>query len=76
MEKHDLRHEFPEYEAKIHELKISDMHFKKLFDEYHEINNEIHRIETGAEVTSDEVLNVLRINRLELKDQLYAMLKN
>jgi uncharacterized protein YdcH (DUF465 family) len=42
MEKHDLRHEFPEYEAKIHELKISDMHFKKLFDEYHEINNEIH----------------------------------
>jgi len=52
------------------------MHFKKLFDEYHEINNEIHRIETGAEVTSDEVLNVLRINRLELKDQLYAMLKN
>jgi uncharacterized protein YdcH (DUF465 family) len=76
MEKHDLRHEFPEYETKIHELKISDMHFKKLFDEYHEINNEIHRIETGAEVTSDEVLNVLRINRLELKDQLYAMLKN
>jgi uncharacterized protein len=76
MEKHDLRHEFPEYETKIHELKISDMHFKKLFDEYHEINNEIHRIETGAEVTSDEVLNVLRINRLKLKDQLYAKLKN
>jgi uncharacterized protein YdcH (DUF465 family) len=76
MEKHDLRHEFPEFETKIHEMKISDLHFKKLFDEYHEITNEIHRIETGAEVTSDEVLNRLRINRVELKDQLYAMLKN
>ena len=76
MEKHDLRHEFPEFETKIHGLKVSDSHFKKLFDDYHEVNNEIHRIETGAEMTTDETLNGLRIRRVELKDQLYAMLKN
>ena len=46
MEKHDLHHEFPQFEQKIHDLKISDNHFKRLFDEYHELNKEIYRIET------------------------------
>jgi len=76
MEKHDLRHEFPEHEEKIHELKVSNHHFKKLFDEYHDVNNEIHRIESGAESTTDEVLNELRMKRVRLKDELYEMLKN
>lgn len=48
MEKHDLRHEFPEFEEKIHHLKVNNHHFKKLFDEYHEVTNEVHRIESGA----------------------------
>ncbi len=74
MEKHDLHHEFPALEQKIHDLKVSDNHFRKLFDSYHEINNEIHRIETGAENTSDEVLNRLRIERVTLKDELYSIL--
>lgn len=74
MNKHDLKHEFPEMEEKIHTLKVSDTHFRKLFDDYHEVNNEIHRIETGAEATVDEVLNGLRMKRLHLKDELYAIL--
>jgi hypothetical protein len=74
MEKHDLHSEFPELEQKIHELKISNNHFKKLFETYHTVNNEIHRIETGVENTSDELLNRLRIERLTLKDQLFALL--
>jgi uncharacterized protein len=74
MEKHDLRHEFPELEDKIHELKTTNNHFRKLFDDYHEVNNEIHRIETGAEATADETLNKLRMQRVHLKDELYAML--
>ena len=76
MEKHDLHHEFPEFDKKIHELKISNTHFKKLFDEYHELNNEIHRIESGAEATTDEILNQLRMKRVHLKDELYQLLKN
>ncbi len=74
MEKHDLHHEFPEFEQKIHELKVSDNHFKRLFDDYHEVNNEIHRIETGAEATADETLNQLRLKRVHLKDELFAIL--
>jgi hypothetical protein len=74
MEKHDLHHEFPQFEQKIHDLKISDNHFKRLFDEYHELNKEIYRIETGVENTSDDFLNKLRFKRVDLKDELYNIL--
>lgn len=75
MEKHNLRHEFPDFEQKIHGLKVVDNHFRRLFDDYHEVNNEIHRIETGAEATADETLNQLRLKRVHLKDELYEILK-
>ena len=48
-EKHDLIHELPEYREKIHELKMSDHHFARLFEEYHEVDHEVHRIEMGSE---------------------------
>jgi len=74
-EKHDLLHEFPEHREKIHTLKISNNHFARLFDEYHEVNNAVHRVESGAENTSDEYLENLKKQRLNLKDQLYGMLQ-
>jgi len=30
-EHHDLVHEFPEHKARIHELKMNQQHFAKLF---------------------------------------------
>lgn len=74
MENHDLYHEFPELETQIHTLKTSNAHFKKLYDTYHTVNKDIHRIETGAEATSDEVLNELRVRRVHLKDELFELL--
>ena len=76
MEKHDLRHEFPQFEQKITELKTSNHHFKSLFDEYHEVNNQIYRIETNVEIHSDNLLDELRHKRLHLKDQIYAILNH
>ena len=55
-EKHDLIHELPEHRDRIHELKTSNARFARLFDEYHELDHEIHRIETGIENTSDEYM--------------------
>lgn len=75
MQKHDLLHEFPEHKEKIHDLKVSDTHFRKLFDEYHEIDHQIHSYETGATATTDEHLNELRAKRVHLKDLLYEYLK-
>lgn len=74
MQKHDLHHEFPEFEQKISELKVSDHHFKKLFDQYHEVNNSIYRIENNTEVVTDAVLNDYRMKRVHLKDELYQIL--
>ena len=76
MEKHSLLNEFPEFSEKIHKMKIENAHFRKLFDEYHKIEHEVHRIKTGAEITSDEVLNQLKIKLLQHKDNLYQMLAN
>jgi uncharacterized protein len=76
MENHDLHHEFPQFANKITDYKMSNHHFKKLFDDYHHVNKEIHRIETGAEATTDDVLNDLRKKRVHLKDELYGILTN
>lgn len=75
-EKHDLIHEFPEYKEKIHELKASNHHFAKLYDEYHGLDDEVLRIEEGIENTSDDYLESIKKKRLLLKDQLYGILQS
>jgi uncharacterized protein YdcH (DUF465 family) len=73
-EKHDLHHEFPEHEQRIRELKMGNAHFAKLFDNYHEVEHEVRRIEEGVENTSDVYLEGLKKKRLHLKDTLYGMI--
>ena len=75
VEKHDLHHEFPEFNDEIRELKTSNAHFARLFKEYHELDHEVHRIEQGVENTTDEYLDTQKKQRLNLKDQLFVMLK-
>lgn len=74
MERHDLLHEFPEYQDKIHQLKVDDDHFRELFDEYHELEHQIHRINMGEEVVTDEFAHELKAKLLFLKDEIYAIL--
>lgn len=74
IEKHDLHHEFPEFEKEIRELKINDAHFARLFKEYHELDHEVRRIEQGVENTADDYLELQKKQRLNIKDQLFAML--
>jgi uncharacterized protein YdcH (DUF465 family) len=71
---HEIPDEFPEYKDKIHELKLSNGHFARLFDEYHELNREIHRIEAAGINTSDEEFENLKLVRVRLKDEIYQML--
>lgn len=73
--KHDLLHELPEYKDKIHDLKMNDRHFSRLFDKYHEVDHEVHRFESGAENCSDAHLEDRKKERLNLKDKLLGMLK-
>ena len=75
MEKHNLRHEFPEYQDKIHQLKMENTHFKSLFDEYHKVEHEVHLMKTDEIVATDEALHVLKAKLLHLKDEIYTILR-
>lgn len=74
VEHHDLVHEFPTMRDKIHEMKMNNAHFRKLFDQYHQLTREIENMENEvtpvASVTEEEA----KLKRLHLKDELYRML--
>ena len=72
-EHHNLVTDFPKYKDRIHELKMKDAHFARLFDEYNDLDKAIIRIEEGIETPSDEYTEELKKKRLFLKDQLFAM---
>lgn len=73
---HELAEEFPEHVEKIHALKTTNAHFARLYEEYHEINRAVHRAETNIEPTDDLNMEVMRKQRLALKDRIYGMLAN
>jgi uncharacterized protein YdcH (DUF465 family) len=74
MEKHNLQQEFPQFQEKITQLKVSDTHFKTLFDQYYKVENQIHKINTGEEVVIDEFAHNLKAKLLHLKDEIYSYL--
>jgi len=76
IEKHSLVKEFPDHQHTIRHLKMNDLHFAKLFDEYHELDHEIFGIESSNSNTSDEYLDGLKKKRVALKDTLYQTVKH
>ncbi len=74
-ESHDLATEFPEYKEQIHTLKMEDRHFARLFDQYHDVDAQLHRIEQEIEVHADDFVEGLKFQRLHLKDELFKMLR-
>jgi uncharacterized protein YdcH (DUF465 family) len=74
-EHHHLADEFPEFKDRIHELKMGDAHFAKLYEEYEELDKEIIRIEEDIETPSDAYTEELKKKRLLLKDELFGILK-
>lgn len=72
---HPLVKEFPLYKDEIHTLKASNNYFHHLMERYEAIDKQIFRIESGEEPTSDEYVNKLGKERLQLKDELYLIIK-
>jgi uncharacterized protein YdcH (DUF465 family) len=75
IENHSLHNEFPQYDDQIRELKMNDHHFARLFDEYHDLDREIRKIEEGARPSSDVHIEGLKMRRVHLKDDLLDMLE-
>ncbi|WP_111895808.1 YdcH family protein [Acinetobacter sp. MB5] len=66
---------FPEYRALISKLKQEDAHFSKVFEEHNELDHEIIRLEQDPVTSSLDEIEVLKLKKLKLKDELYDMLK-
>ena len=73
---HELIEEFPDQVEKMHDLKQTDAHFAKLFDEYHDLNRAVHRAETNVEPMEDLAQVDLRKQRARLKDEIWGYLKD
>lgn len=71
---HELHEEFPALAERIHALKLSDAHFARLADEYHEINREVHRAESGVAPMESLAESALRKKRSHLKDEIARLL--
>lgn len=75
IENHSLVNELPEFKEQIHELKMNDAHFRRLFDEYHFLTNEIENIEKEIVLASTIEEEEFKKRRLLLKDTLFEMLQ-
>ena len=71
-EAHDPISEFPEFRAKIENLRTSDTAFAELMTEYDQLDSRIRRIEEPGQRVADQTLEDLKKQRLKLKDRLFA----
>ncbi|WP_010130004.1 YdcH family protein [Haemophilus sputorum] len=66
---------FPEFRDLISKLKTEDAHFARLFDKHNELDQKIKNFESGIEIATSSEIEVLKKEKLAIKDELYAILK-
>lgn len=66
---------FPEYRDLITQLKTTDHHFMRLFEEHNALDQKIKNMESRIETGTHEQIELIKKEKLLLKDQLYAILK-
>lgn len=73
-EHHEIVKEFPEYKESIKTLCESDHNFQQMYKEYHDLDEEILKIEQNIEPVSDTYAEDLKKKRVHLKDRIYHQL--
>ena len=66
---------FPEFRDKITELKTTDHHFMRLFEQHNSLDHKIKSMEAAITPATHDEIEILKKEKLALKDQLYAILK-
>jgi uncharacterized protein YdcH (DUF465 family) len=66
---------FPEYRDLITSLKNNDHHFTRLFDQHNALDQKIKNMEAGIEMATNVEIETLKREKLQLKDELYTILK-
>jgi uncharacterized protein len=72
---HALMDEFPEYRDRIDQLFTENGHFARLREHYDRLTTQIEALEDDGMPISDEELEKLKFKRLQLKDELYELLR-
>lgn len=67
---------FPEYRDLISELKNTDAHFEKLFNEHNELDQKIINLENNPVTSGLQEIEKLKKQKLQIKDALYKILQN
>ena len=68
---HPILREFPEHRETIKRLKGADEHFRRMFEEYHQLDDAIYRIEEEIDFATDQEIDELKLKRAQLKDAIY-----
>jgi uncharacterized protein len=66
---------FPEYRELITQLKTTDAHFLHLFDQHNALDQRIKNMESHVEPGTSAEIETLKKEKLQLKDQLYVVLR-
>jgi uncharacterized protein YdcH (DUF465 family) len=66
---------FPEFRDLITQLKTTDHHFMRLFEKHNELDQKVKNMEAAITPASHEEIEILKKEKLLLKDQLYEILK-
>lgn len=66
---------FPEYRDLITQLKTTDRHFLNVFDKHNELDQKIKNMESHVEPGTPMEIEVLKKEKLVLKDELYTLLR-
>lgn len=67
---------FPEYRDRITQLKTTDHHFMRLFEQHNALDQKVKNMEANITPSSHEEIETMKKEKLLLKDQLYAILKS
>ena len=68
---HPILREFPEYRETIRLLRSTNSDFRKAYEEYHDIDDAICRIEEEIDFATDQEIDDLKLRRARLKDKIY-----
>lgn len=63
-----------EYKDEIHELKMNDAHFARIFEKHNDLDQKIEDAEAGRVILTDVELEILKKEKLLLKDEAYKMI--
>ena len=63
-----------EYKEEIHELKMNNAHFAKVFDKHNELDQKVEDAEADRVILTDVELEILKKEKLLLKDEAYKMI--